>query len=313
MIASPPDMPLYRCPGCGEPLRRECSATAIVCPGCGHRYPVRDGVATLLEPEELCAHAPFLEHYRRVRRAERWESGTDAITSLPYPAADSPHAARWRRRAASYRALLRTLEAHGPRLRILNLGAGNCWLAWRLAGLGHSVEALDINDDSEHGLRAATGLPVTSGSLRLVHASLERLPFCDGQFDVVVAAASLHYARDLACSVAEAARVLRKGGPLVLLDTPLYRDASEAQGRVVRQLLLFMSSAGSIGVDDIGPAYIVAAALRSACTVAGLSYREVPVHGTVRATAGRIRRGLRVAARLPGRATMPLVVGVKQC
>ena len=312
MIASLPDAPLYRCPGCGGSLARERSATAIVCPGCGHRYPVRDGVAALLGAEELCAHAPFIDHYRRVRRAERWEVEATAIASLPYPASGNPHAALWRRRAASYRALLRTLAARGPRLRILELGAGNCWLSWRLAGLGHSVEALDINDDPEHGLRAAVVLPKISGSLCLVHASLDRIPFADRQFDAVIAAASLHYARDLPGTVAEARRVLRPGGLLVLLDTPLYRDASVGELRVASQVQLCMSSVPAASGAS-GPGYIEVAALRASFRAAGLAYREVPVHGTLRATAGRIRRGLRSAARLPERATMPLVLGVRGC
>jgi len=312
MIASLPGAPLYRCPGCAGPMARERPATAIVCPGCGHRYPVRDGVATLLGAEELCAHAPFLDHYRRVRRAERWEVGASAIAALPYPAADSPHAALWRRRAASYRALLRILAARGPRLRILDLGAGNCWLAWRLAGLGHSVEALDINDDPAHGLRAAMGLPQISGSLRLVRASQERIPFADRQFDAVIAAASLHYARDLPRTVAEATRVLRPGGLLVLLDTPLYRDASVGESRAASQVRLCMSSEPA-APGTTGPGYIEVAALRASFRAAGLAYREVPVHGTLRATVGRIRRGLRSAARLPERATMPLVLGVRGC
>lgn len=312
MIASIADTPLYRCPGCAGPIARERSATCLECWGCGRSYPVEEGIATLLAAEELCAHAPFLDHYRRVRQAERWEADAAAIASLPYPAASTPHAALWRRRAASYRALLRILEAHGPRLRILELGAGNCWLSWRLAGLGHSVEALDINDDPEHGLGAATGLPQVSGSLRLVHASLERTPFVDCQFDAVIAAASLHYARDLPGTVAEARRVLRPGGLLLLSDTPLYRDTAAGDAARASQVQLFMSSKPSAS-GSTGPGYIWVAALRASFRAAGLAYREVPVHGTLRAAAGRVRRGLRSAARLPERATMPLVLGVRGC
>ena len=312
MIASVAEMPLYRCPGCAGPVARERSATRLECSGCGRCYPVRDGIATLLVAEELSAHAPFLEYYRRVRQAERWEVDAAAIASLPYPGAGTPHVGLWRRRAASYRALLRILEAHGPRLRILELGAGNCWLSWRLAGYGHDVEALDISDDPAYGLGAAMRLPHVSGSLRLVRASQERIPFADCQFDVVIAAASLHYARDLPGTVAEARRVLQPGGLLVLLDTPLHRDAPVGDSRVALQVRLFMSS-GPAASGSTGPGYIWVAALKGSFRTAGLAYREVPVHGTMRATAGRVRRGLRAAARLPERATMPLVLGVRGC
>ena len=155
-------------------------------------------------------------------------------------------------------------------------------------------------------------LPHVSGSLRLVRASQERIPFADCQFDVVIAAASLHYARDLGGTVAETRRVLRLGGLLLLLDTPLYCDASVGDSRVASQVRIFMSSMPASS-GTTGPGYIEVAALRDAFRAAGLAYREVPVHGAIRAAAGRIRRGLHSMARLPERATMPLVLGVRGC
>jgi 2-polyprenyl-6-hydroxyphenyl methylase / 3-demethylubiquinone-9 3-methyltransferase len=56
------------------------------------------------------------------------------------------------------------------------------------------------------------GVPRSTGSFRPVKGRLERLPFADGVFDVVVAADVLEHVPDLPAAVAELARVLAAGG-----------------------------------------------------------------------------------------------------
>ncbi len=56
-------------------------------------------------------------------------------------------------------------------------------------------------------------------------SDIEALPLRAGSFDAVIAAATLHYALDLFGALAEAARVLRRGGLLIIADSPVYADA----------------------------------------------------------------------------------------
>jgi SAM-dependent methyltransferase len=60
-----------------------------------------------------------------------------------------------------------------------------------------------------------------------VRGDMRRLPVRTGAVDGVLYAASLHYA-PVESAVREAARVLRPGGQLVAVDSPLYSSATEA-------------------------------------------------------------------------------------
>jgi SAM-dependent methyltransferase len=94
---------------------------------------------------------------------------------------------------------------------------------------GHAALALDVRDDDVDGLGAARGyLEAAPGLFHRAAASFEALPLRAGAFDVAVFNASLHYATDLPRVIAEAARVVRPGGTLAILDSPFY--ASDAAG-----------------------------------------------------------------------------------
>jgi len=58
-----------------------------------------------------------------------------------------------------------------------------------------------------------------------VAGSFESIPICDASFYVVVFNASLHYAEGLARAIAEARRVMRPSGRIVVLDSPFYTSA----------------------------------------------------------------------------------------
>ncbi len=167
----------------------------------------------------------FLTPYLTIRRVEGWGASDAAYyQNLPQVAASDPQSAIWRVRAANFRALLRIIGAHR---RVLDVGAGNGWLAFQLAQRGHSVAAVDVNDDDFDGLGARRNYPL---ALNVYRADFSALP-CAANFDCVVFNASLHYARDLAPVIAEALRVLAPDGMLVVMDSPLYHNA--ASGRAM--------------------------------------------------------------------------------
>jgi 2-polyprenyl-6-hydroxyphenyl methylase / 3-demethylubiquinone-9 3-methyltransferase len=93
---------------------------------------------------------------------------------------------------------------------VLDAGCGGGLVARELAAAGATVVGLDRSLGS-------LGVACRAAGARFHPAQgrLERLPFADGVFDVVVAADVLEHVPDLPAAVAELARVLAPGGRLV--------------------------------------------------------------------------------------------------
>ena len=64
---------------------------------------------------------------------------------------------------------------------------------------------------------------------------MDALPFADAQADVVVFNASLHYSTDYVRTIGEALRVLRPGGSIVVLDSPIHRHDSSGRQMVAER------------------------------------------------------------------------------
>lgn len=188
--------------------------------------------------EDSAAAARFRRAYAELRAREgRGSGGVAELLALPF-LQTGPWAGAWRIRSRTYlRFLERVVEpaarVRGGPLRILDLGAGNGWLCYRLGRLGHHALAVDWRTDRVDGLGAAEGY---AGHLdRLfarVAASFDALPFADGGYDIVVFNAALHYSTDLARTLGEAARVLAPAGRIAILDSPFYRRAHDGEAMV---------------------------------------------------------------------------------
>ena len=179
------------------------------------------------------AGAQFRAEYARHRAAEGRGYRGDALRALPY-LRSGPFARQWAVRSRTFDAFVRrVLDRLKPNSDILDLGAGNGWLCYRVAQKGHRCVALDTRDDHVDGLGAAQEFLEEDPDLfRCVTASFEDLPFAPESFDVTLFNASLHYAQDLARTLAEASRVTRHGGILAILDSPFYRRAADGEAMV---------------------------------------------------------------------------------
>ena len=100
----------------------------------------------------------FLEDYRIIRSAEGRGSRESAYyRALPYRDLTGRNSAQWAIRGKSYRyfesRILSQLERNaGRELDVLDLGAGNCWMSYRLSLRKHRPVALDIFTDVMDGL-----------------------------------------------------------------------------------------------------------------------------------------------------------------
>jgi SAM-dependent methyltransferase len=162
------------------------------------------------------------------------------LMALPYLTA-GPLARQWSVRARTFEAFLRAVAGPDARrlarpLRVLDLGAGNAWLCYRLALAGHDATALDLRTDTVDGLGAAREyLRERPGLFGRVAASFDALPLGGRRFDLAVFNAALHYALDLPAVLREACRVVRAGGRVVILDSPFYADAAAGEAMVAEK------------------------------------------------------------------------------
>lgn len=179
---------------------------------------------------EAAARRRFVEEYRQIRHAEgRGSDDPEYYRALPFQDISGRNSAMWQMRAATYRYfekhILAPLEGSEP-LDILDLGAGNCWLSYRLALRRHRVCAVDIFLDARDGLAAARHY---AARFAAIGAEFDHLPFPSSRFDLAVFNSSVHYSTDYHATLGETLRCLRPGGRLVILDSPIYRKRAHGE------------------------------------------------------------------------------------
>ncbi|PYQ52521.1 MAG: hypothetical protein DMF78_11150 [Acidobacteria bacterium] len=223
--------PGWCCSYCAAPLRLD--AHGLVCAREGRWFATQAGVHRLLSEQRRRELQPALEAYQRVRRDEGWA----ASRGLPEVAGDHPHAAIWRRRARHF---ARALALAGERLgagpwRVLDAGAGCGWASARLLEAGHAVAAVDVNLDAHDGLLAAEAVMDDPSRLPRAEADIESLPLEPASMDLVLAAGVLHHAPRPARTLLEMRRVTRRGGLVVVIDSPVYRRAADGETMVAER------------------------------------------------------------------------------
>lgn len=184
-------------------------------------------------------------HLRRFRLAygsHRAREGralsVEALLRLPH-LEDGPLAEQWRIRRRTFwcfvhHVLRPLIRARAPQpLTVLDLGAGNGWLCYRVQCLGLRAVALDLRTDQVDGLGAAAAYaPHLARPFARIAAGFEALPLAAHSVDLAVFNASLHYALDLGQVLAETVRVLKLEGRIAVLDSPFYHTAEAGDAMV---------------------------------------------------------------------------------
>jgi len=274
----------WACPACAVALVRE-SGMQLTCPEEGTAYRRLDGIWRLLPAEKAAHYARFVEEYDAVRRAEQWGGEREAYyRALPYRDLSGRHPEVWRVRTTSYRALLKEVarplaEERGRPLRIVDAGAGNCWMAYRLAQEGHRVLATDLRTDRADGLGAHVWYG-EEATFTPAQAAFDAVPLLDGAADLVIFAGSIHYATDYTATLAEAERLLRPGGAIVIMESPVFRQARSGE-QMARELHGRLREEHGIGADALDHEnYLTEERLAALGRRLGLRWRRVaPFYG----------------------------------
>jgi len=174
------------------------------------------------------ARRQFLDDYIKIRHAEGRGSHESAYyLALPFRDVTGRLQDQWNIRAKSFRCLERRvlprMEKRIARpLRIADLGAGNCWLSYRMALRGHKPVAVDILTDSLDGLAAGRHYQAATPFPR-INAEFDDLPFAGGSVDLAIYNASIHYSADYRRTLTEIRRCLSPEGCFTIIDSPVYK------------------------------------------------------------------------------------------
>ena len=101
---------------------------------------------------------------------------------------------------------------------ILDAGCGTCAHAIRLARRGFRVVAVDVSAQALHTGAERVAEEDLSDRIRTQQASLLSLPFADGSFSYVLCWGVLMHVPQVEQAIAELARVLRRGGTLIVSE-----------------------------------------------------------------------------------------------
>jgi SAM-dependent methyltransferase/biotin operon repressor len=117
----------------------------------------------------------------------------------------------------SWAAWARALGHLLPAVDVADIGCGEGYLAVEAAAWARNVIGIDRSDDVlERAKALAERRHVTN--IEWKKGDLARLPLRDSSVDIALLSQSLHHASDPERAAAEAARILRPGGRLLILD-----------------------------------------------------------------------------------------------
>ena len=104
----------------------------------------------------------------------------------------------------------------GGGLRVLDVGAGNCWLLSRLSS-DYTRVGLDLSSGL-HGIDDCWVDPKGAKTLQFAYGDGRRLPFRDGAFDLVYSNEFVSHVGGIDETIEEQIRVIGSGGILVIMD-----------------------------------------------------------------------------------------------
>ncbi len=168
-----------------------------------------------------------LEEVRRLRRENFEQHGAGDERSQLVP-------------GRSWAAWSRALGLLLPSVEVADLGCGEGYLTIEAALWAKKVYAVDRSADVLGRARAMAARRRVK-NIVWKRGELEKVPLADGSVDIAIASQALHHAKDPARALAEARRIVRPGGRLLVLDLRKH-DETWVQDKLGDQWLGFTAA-----------------------------------------------------------------------
>lgn len=244
------------CPQCGgffEPIAQigAKGRCQLRCSSCFFVLQTENGIWKALPVDREAYFRRFMTEYQIVRAAEgRGGPSSEYYLALPYHDFSGRRESQWAIRSRTFcyieNKIMPLLESRCRfPMKILDLGAGNGWMSYRLALRGHQPVAVDLLTNDQDGLGAAVHyrehLPLLFPRFQ---AELDRLPFGDSQFHLAIFNASLHYSENYERTLRETIRCLRAKGTIIIADTAWYRRDESGREMLAERRREYISQHG---------------------------------------------------------------------
>ncbi|HET7216319.1 MAG TPA: class I SAM-dependent methyltransferase [Terriglobia bacterium] len=287
MVDTERESPLHlRCPVCGHSDQSMVIAQQVLqkpsCSYCGFTFVQEGRIWKALTPTREESFQQFMIEYETIRLREgRGTPGARFYLELPYRDITGRNSWQWKIRSRSFRffyqRILPWLEyRYKDGLDVLDVGSGNCWLSYRLALRGHRPVAVDLIASNLDGLGAAHHyFDFLKRPFDLFQAEMDRLPFDNGQFDVVVFNSSFHYSENYVQTLQETLRCLRRPGHILIIDSPFYQNEESGQKMLEEKHLSFQNEYGFRSDSVRSREYLTPNALLEMASACGIEWKQL--------------------------------------
>jgi SAM-dependent methyltransferase len=232
----------------------------VICSVCTFATNQEAGIWSALPSVRQRYFGRFVEEYEHVRKQEgRGATSPEFYLELPFRDVTGRNAWQWSIRSRTFRYIMRNIlpmlsgsafvgplsKKDSAPLKILDLGAGNGWMSYRLGSLGHQPVAVDVLSNPYDGLGAAMHYKsALANFFPRFQAELDNLPFADNQFDCAIFNASFHYSENYERTLAETIRCVSRGGTIIIADTPTYSEDSSGRQMLEERQQTFQKNFG---------------------------------------------------------------------
>lgn len=175
--------------------------------------------------QTLGRFSTFEKHYIDIRRKENRVLSIPEIQRLPYPDETNEHHKEWKLRQKNIERLLAYLRQKKGPLRILDIGCGNGFMAYLMAGSNNTVVGVDVNLTELK--QAAIAFPEQNITWYYLDLMNELLP--EKQFDIITFCASFQYFKDAEKILSICKNMIAPTGEIHIIDSPFYNSVAKTK------------------------------------------------------------------------------------